>query len=348
MSKERKRSKGQRLFILLGALAFGLILFFARDTISDTVDVLKEVNLRILFLLPVLQFVAYIFIAGYYRSALKLFDHNIGFLRAYGTVVSLYFIEQVLPSGGVSGMSYIAYALRTVASVGLTTIVQISRYLLNYAAYIVLVPIGLIMLLIDDNANQRAIWLGVGLIVGLLIGGFIIKYLLEAQSHIDRFVKIVGGFVNRVAKRFFSREQLIKPEAIKTNLVDFHDGALRLLRNGTKILRPYAFMVMASSMQLTIVYLAYYAVGETLNPGIIIVAFTVANIVGAISIIPGDVGVHEAAIVLVLSWAGVGSDVAIAGTLLYRVFNKLIVLPIGFIVYTQFLKPQKEAKENAK
>ncbi len=348
MSKERKRSKGQWFFILLGALAFGLILFFAQDTISDTVDVLKEVDLRILFLLPVLQFVAYIFIAGYYRSALKLFNHNIGFLRAYGTVVSLYFIEQVLPSGGVSGMSYIAYALRTVASVGLTTIVQISRYLLNYAAYIILVPVGLILLLVDDNVNQRAIWLGVALIIGLVIGGLVIKYLLAAQNHIDRFVEIVGGFVNRVAKRFFDRQQLIKPEAIKTNLADFHDGALQLLRNRAKILRPYAFMVMASTVQLTIVYLSYYAVGETLNPGIVIVAFTVANIVGAISIIPGDVGVHEAAMVLVLSWAGVSSEVAIAGTLLYRVFNKLIVLPIGFIVYTQFLKPQKDVIENAK
>ena len=245
-------------------------------------------------------------------------------------------------------MSYIAYALRTVASVGLTTIIQISRYLLNYAAYIIIVPVGLVFLLLDPDVSKNAVWLGVALIIGLLLGAFLLAYLLDAQNHIDKFVKLVAGFVNKVAKRFFRKDELLKPEAIRNNLTDFHDGALQLLRTRTKIIRPYLFMVAASSVQLTIVYLSYYAVGAELNPGIVIVAFTVANIVGAISIIPGDVGVHEATMVLILSWAGVSSDVAIAGTLLYRVFNKLIVLPIGFIVYTQFLKPAKEAEENAK
>lgn len=348
MSKKGRRSKWQWFFIGLAFIGFALIMIFAQDAIADTVDVLKGIDVRFLIILPLLQFVAYIFIAGYYRSALSLFDHKISFLRAYGTVVSLYFIEQVLPSGGVSGMSYIAYALRTVASVGLTTIVQVSRYLLNYAAYIVIVPIGLLFLLLDDNVNTKAIWFGVGLLAILIIGGLIIAYLLNAQNHIDKFVNLVSGFVNKIANKFFKKEDLIKADALKSNLIDFHEGASGLLRNRSKIIKPYLFMLGASTVQLTIVYLSYYAVGETLNPGVVIVAFTVANMVGAISIIPGDVGVHEATMVFILSSAGVPTDIAIAGTLLYRVYNKLIVLPIGFIVYTQFLKPQKEAAKNAK
>ena len=341
--KQGRRSKWQWFFIGLALLGFLLILYTGRSVIADTLEILKGVDVRILVILPLLQFVAYLFIAGYYTSALRIFDHEVTYLRAYGTVVSLYFVEQVLPSGGVSGMSYIAYALRTVASVGLTTIVQISRYLLNYGAYLLIIPIGLIFLLRDQEINDTALWLGTALFVGLLAGAAVVRYLLEAQNQIDRFAKLMVGFVNKIARRFFKKDKLVKAEALKKNLNDFHIGASGLLRNKSQILRPYLFMVGASTIQLTIVYLSYVAVGETINLGIVIVAFTFANIVGAVSIIPGDVGVHEAVMILVLSSAGVDTAVAISGTLLYRVFNKLIVLPIGFFVYTQYLKPQKQS-----
>ncbi len=342
MSKERAhRSKWQWFFIVLAFLGFTFILYAGRSVIAETFEILKGVDVRILVLLPILQFVAYAFTAGYYKSALSIFDHNIPYLRAYGTVVSLYFVEQVLPSGGVSGMSYIAYALRTVASVGLTTIVQISRYLLNYAAYLLIVPVGLVFLLREDDINETAIGLGVALFIGLLLGAALISYLLKSQNHIDKFVELVSNFINNVAKRLFKKDQLIKPDALKKNLADFHEGAGELLHDRSKIVRPYLFMVGASVVQLTIVYLSYMAVGEKLNPGVVIVAFTIANLVCGISIIPGDVGVHEAVMIFILSSAGVDPAIAISGTLLYRVFNKMIILPIGFIVYTQYLKPPK-------
>lgn len=344
MSKGRgRRSKWQWFFIGLALIGFVLILLTGRAVIVDTIEILKSVDVRILILLPILQFVAYLFIGGYYKSALSIFNHEVPYLRAYGTVVSLYFVEQVLPSGGVSGMSYIAYALRTVASVGLTTIVQISRYLLNFGAYLLIVPIGLVFLFRDESISDTALWLGVALFVGLLLGAALVRYLLDTQSHIDKLVRLISGFVNKIGEMIFKKKELIKGDVLKKNLKDFHEGARELLRNRSKIMRPYLFMVGASSVQLTIVYLSYLAVGETLNPGIVIVAFTLANVVGAISIIPGDVGVHEAAMIFVLSSAGVDTAVAISGTLLYRVFNKLIVLPIGFFVYTQYLKPSKIA-----
>ncbi len=344
MSKNRsRRSKWQWFFIGLALAGFAIILYTGREVIADTFEILKGVDIRILVILPLMQFVAYLFIAGYYKNALSIFDHKVPYLRAYGTVVSLYFVEQVLPSGGVSGMSYIAYALRTVASVGLTTIVQISRYLLNYMAYLIIVPVGLVFLFRDDSVNDTALWLGVALFIGLLIGAVFIRYLLDAQNHIDKFVKLITGFINNLASKFFKKDNLIKEDALKKNLGDFHSGAGELLRNRSQILKPYLYMIGAASVQLSIVYLSYLAVGETLNPGIVIVAFAFANIVGAISIIPGDVGVHEAAMVFVLSSAGVDTAVAISGTLLYRVFNKLIVLPIGFFVYTQYLKPPSKA-----
>ncbi len=320
-------------------LGFFLILYTGRSIISDTVEILKNVDIRILIILPLLQFVSYIFIAGYYRSALRIFGHEISHLRAYGTVVSIYFVEQILPSGGLSGMSYIAYALRTVASIGLTTIIQISKYLFNYAAYVLIIPVGLVLLIRDQEAEPAALWLGVALFVGLTLALTLAGYLFSSQNHIDRFVKLVSKFVNNIARKFFKKKQLIKAGALSRDLKEFHNGAKGLLNSRSQMIKPFLFMVAAATIQLTTVYLAYVAVGETLNPGIVIMAFTFANVVGALSVVPGDVGVHETAMILVLSAVGVDPAVAISGTLLYRVFNKLIVLPVGFVVYTRYLKP---------
>lgn len=339
--KSKHRSKWQWFFIGLAAVAFLIVVLTGRAIIEETFDLLKGIDLRFLIILPLLQFVSYMFIAGYYRSSLKTFNHHVSYLRAYGTVVSLYFVEQVLPSGGVSGMSYIAYALRTVASVGMTTVIQISRYLFNYAAYLIVVPIAIVLLLREDPINKTAIWLGVGLTVGLIVVGFFIRYLVDSQNHIDKFVNLTSKFVNRVAKKFFKKDQLLKPDAIKKSLLDFHEGASILLRDKSKALKPFLFMLGSTCVQLSIVYLSFIAVGEQVNLGVIIMAFTVANIVGVISIVPGDIGVHEATMVFVLSSAGVDTAVALSATLLYRVYNKLIVLPVGFLIYTQYLKPPK-------
>ena len=96
-----------------------------------------------------------------------------------------------------------------------------------------------------------------------------------------------------------------------------------------------------------IVYLSFVAIGVDVNIGIIMLAFAVANAAGVVSVIPGDIGVHEFAMITVLSYAGVDSEAAIAGTLIYRVFNKSIFLPIGFYFYSRLLKPVSNATKSA-
>lgn len=343
---QKHRSKWQWFFIILIAVAFAVLLISNRQQIKETMELLKRLDWRIVVLLPLMQLTSYFFIANYYRAFLRALDKKVRIWPTYAMVVSLFFIEQVLPSGGASGITYIAYAMRRVATAGTTTLIQLSRYLFNFLAYFFIVPMGIFLLLIQDPVNEQAVEYGVILLVILAVSGGITVYLLSNQRHIEHFASGVSHFVNWLAHKFLRRDSkgLIDEQSIKKSLNDFHEGVQTIGASKQRFVRPFCFMLMSTFMQLSIVYLSFVAVGQAINPGLVVVAFAIANLVGVISVIPGDVGVHEAAMIFVLSTAGVDQPVAISATLLYRVFNKLVMLTIGFGFYARFLRPNSGHK----
>ncbi|MDX1766210.1 MAG: lysylphosphatidylglycerol synthase transmembrane domain-containing protein [Candidatus Saccharimonadales bacterium] len=340
MSEARRRSKWQWTVIILLAVAFGVLLFSSRDKIDETIDLLRSVDLRILALLPLIQLTSYFFVANYYQRFLGAFKRKVKLGEMYRMVIALYFVEQVLPSGGASGITYLAYALRKVASVGKTTLVQLSRYLLSYTSYILIMIAALAFLIADDEPNFRATLWGSMILAGLIGNIFLVAWLIRHQNAIDGFVNAITRFVNWVARVFIRRrESVLAKETITNNLKAFHDGVDTIFQNKQAVIGPFIFMALSTAMQLLIVYMSFVAIGQWVNPGVIFVSFALANLVGIISVIPGDVGVHEAMMIFVLSSAGVDSAVAVSATLLYRVFNKIIMLSIGFFFYARYLKP---------
>jgi uncharacterized protein (TIRG00374 family) len=157
---------------------------------------------------------------------------------------------------------------------------------------------------------------------------------------VDVLVAKVLGLLNRLAQVVTRKD---KPwiEISKRHgfLREFHDGVAFIKSQRGRLLKPYLFMQLSTLAEVSIVIAAFWVLGAHFHPGVILIAFTAANVAGAISIIPGDVGVHELAIITVLSYVGVDKGTAIAGTLLYRVFNKLIVMSIGFGFYVRLIRP---------
>lgn len=339
MAKQKSRAAWQWIIIVVLAAAFVVLLFGSRGQIDETVQLLKEADLRLVFILPPLQLISYFFIANYYRSFLAAFNSHVRLGEMYRMVIALYFVEQVLPSGGASGITYLAYILRQVATVGKTTLVQLSRYILSYASYLLIMMASIIVLLADQPINQRALTMAVVLLIALVANSFLTAWILRSPATINAFVGGITRFINGIANFFGRQQTLLKKKDIAHNLEAFHDGVETMFSTKRAILKPYLFMTLSTLMQLSIIYVSFMAIGELVNPGVVFVSFALANLVGVISVIPGDVGVHEATMIFVLASAGVDEPVAISATLLYRVFNKLIMLSIGFFFYARYLQP---------
>jgi uncharacterized membrane protein YbhN (UPF0104 family) len=59
----------------------------------------------------------------------------------------------------------------------------------------------------------------------------------------------------------------------------------------------------------------------------------VAHILGSVAPIPGDVGVIEAGVTGALVAAGVATDVALAGVLVYRFITDVVPIIVGTVWY---------------
>lgn len=101
--------------------------------------------------------------------------------------------------------------------------------------------------------------------------------------------------------------------------------------------RPFFYSMLANVTELATIYVVYIAYGQFVNPGAIIIAYAIANFAGLIAVLPGGIGVYEGLMTAVLVSAGVPAGLAISVTIMYRVINMLLSLPIGYFYYNKAL-----------
>lgn len=335
-----KKALLRNILLVIAVAGFGLVIFGARDQLGETWKLISGVSLGALLLLPLTQLISYFFLSEYYRAMIGNFGGRIRLWRTYGTTVALNFVNQILPSGGASGITYIIYAYRDAVDGGKVTVIQLGRYVFAFLSYVPLLGLSYLWLNASGDFTGPVQTLFIVLLLVSLPGTALLVLGLSNQRIVDKFLSAILRLINRLVA--ISTRGRAKPITISKSsgfLREFQDGVAYLKSQGSKIILPYGFMLLSTVAEITIVNLAFLVLGISISPGILILAFTAANVAGVVSIVPGDVGVHELAMITVLGYIGVESTTAIAGTLLYRVFNKLIVMAIGFFSYVYFLKP---------
>lgn len=330
-----------RNLLLIGALsAFAVVLFNSREELAETWDLLGTISLASVLILPALQLGSYFMISQYYRTLLDTFGGSVSRRKAFGITTALNFVNQILPSGGASGITYLLYAYKNAGNSAQLTLIQLGRYLLAFLTYVPLLFAAFIWLLISGGLNPQLDFALIVLIVISLPGTLLLIAAIRNQLLVDVLVAKLLGWINRIV--MFVTRRSTPPIAISKShgyLKDFHDGVQFIKSQRGKLLVPFLFMQLSTLLEVSIVVAAFGILGQDIHPAVILVAFTAANVAGAISVIPGDIGVHELAIITVLSYVGVDQSVAFGGTLLYRVFNKIIVMSIGFGFYVRLIKP---------
>ncbi len=337
--------------IIFAVFALAILIYSSRNLLYDTWIVLQDANIYLVLLLPVIQTVNYYFLGGYYRTMFGFFETKIKRTRSWGVVASLNFVNQILPSGGLSGITYLSYGFRTKLEIGKTSMIQMGRYVFAFASYMIIGPFALLLLIYEGDSNfiseistkiQAHSYALITLVAFLLLVALVIS-LIRSKKLSQQFMEGFRRFVN-AASGVFGKNNLF-PKEVATKLVnDFHDGLDFFKQQKAHIITPYFFMLLSASMELSIVYVSLLAVGAEVSFAAAFASFLAANIAGVISIIPGDVGIHEAVMTTMLVAFGVPAPTALSAVLLYRVFNKVIFLPIGFYFYSALLKPAQKAK----
>ena len=171
----------------------------------------------------------------------------------------------------------------------------------------------------------------------ILIGAVIILTIVLRSAELAHAIgRWIGTTAHRLAKPFRIQVEQDLTEALATTLVNFQSSAGQLMK---RVWWKAALAALfAQFMQFLILLTALRGVGitsEILNTAEIFAAFSLVQIITAIPISPGGLGITEAAYItfLVAESDPDMAELVTAGTLIYRLFSWILIIPAGGMVW---------------
>lgn len=340
------RPSWQTILVLIGLALLVLIGYLNWPEIEEAFRIIKTSTWPILLAMPIIQLMSFYANARFYQSFYDVLGYRVKTWLLYKNSLALNFVNQMAPSVGVSAISFTSYVLRGQVPVGKITLVQYGRYALTFLTFMVLLLIGTLFVFFGggiDRITVRLLILGVS--ATLVLAGIVI-YIMSSKQNLNRIAHWLQRLIDRVASWFRkSKKPLIGERRIKHLLEEFHEGFELIIKERRRLLWPFVYALAGNFFEILTLYIVFLALDTPVNIGAVIIAYAAANAAGIISIIPGDVGVYEVTMIAAFTSLGIPVSIGLSATLLYRIINKGIFLPLGFASYSNLLrKGSKGAK----
>lgn len=218
---------------------------------------------------------------------------------AYKLSLAKLFVDQAIPSGGLSGTVMVARALEqrgvprdvVMASVVVDTVSY-------YAAYVLALAAALAVVIVDGHASL------------LIIAGTVLFVVF--------CVALAAGAL------ILSHRQIAAPRWL-ARIPLLHDGLTLLRQADPRLARDPRLIWQSGLFQLAIVvldaatmWMLILALGQAASPTGVFASFMISTLLRTVSIVPGGLGTFDAASVVTLRLAGVPVAVALSATLLFR------------------------------
>lgn len=332
--------KWKVIFNFAALFALGAVIYVARDDISLAIADLKNVNLTILFLMVPIQLLGYHALAKFYLEYFKALGYEVSYKGLYRISLELNFVNHTFPSGGISGVSYLSYRLKHYGiSYAKSTLAQIARFGLVFVSYQFLLVFGWFMLFFRGKASDLILLITFALGAGLVIVTVLGVFMISDKKRINNFTTWLAKIANKILHIFRPKHpETIKIDKVKELFSELHEDYIKLRKNKEKLYVPTYYAFLANIAEVATIYVVYVAFGQWVNVGAVILAYALANLAGAIAILPGGIGVYESMMTIVMVSAGVPAGVSISVTIMYRILNMALFLPPGYALYANALR----------
>lgn len=345
-----KRARRLKIFLtVVTLLAMGGLIYTVRDQIAETIANLSSVNRYALLLMIPAQMLNYHSYTRLYQGLFIVLGHRIRYKKLLRITSELNFVNNVFPSGGVSGFSYFGMRMKSHGvSAGTATLVQMTRFILVFISFQVFLLVGLFFLAIGGKASNFLILIAASLATFLVVGTAVAIFIIGSKRRIQDFFSFLTRTINKLIHVFRPKNpETISVERAQKTVNELHDQYMVLKKNPKMLRRPLMRALMANFAEVLTIYVVYVAFGTWVNPGAVIIAYAVANFAGLVSVLPGGVGIYEALMTAVLVSAGVPAGLSISVTIMYRILNMTLQLPIGYILYHRAINENKLIKTSS-
>lgn len=285
-------------------------------------DELRSVNPLLLGVGLVMQLAALVCYSLLTKAALGEAGHVISRTRLFRIQMSTKSLSNIVPGGSAAGPA-LGYRLMTLSGVegpsagfALATAGLVSAVVLN-----LLLWVGLIISIPIRGVNKGYGLAAVAGIIVMLIAGLLVLGLMDGQGRAERALRWIAGKVHLDEDRAGA--------AVRQVAGRLDD----LARDRRLLLRVSGWAVANWLFDAASLWVFLRAFGVSLDVDALIISFGLVNVMQVVPIMPGGLGIVEAAYAIQLAAFGVPKTVATLGVASYRIGQYWLPTVVGGFLY---------------
>jgi uncharacterized membrane protein YbhN (UPF0104 family) len=314
MTDGKKKSGARWISWLFGLAVLAAVVLFAahRSEEKAFARLVAHAEPALLLLGLLLQVGTYVVDAGIWRQIIVRAGISKPLWSYMGLSLAKLFMDQVVPSGGMSGTLLVVRALdRRGISRGTSMAAVVVNLVSYYAAYVAALAIAL-----------GVVWAR---------GGLTLLIILPAAI----FVPVAAGIP--VALVLVSRGRTLprwiqRLPVIGSGLRALAEATPGLAHDGLLIARCVGLQVAIFVLDAGTLWIMLRALGLSVHPAQVFASFMLSTLARTMGPVPGGLGIFEAASVASLKLVGVPVAAGLAATLLFRGFSYWLPMVPGILL----------------
>jgi len=316
MSNSSKRLKRVFKYAILLIIIFGILLTFTN--LKNLKQHFFEINLNYLVAALTSSFLVYMIEGIFLLLALRLFNEQLPVLHALRYSLIINSLGYFISLGGLTPFATQIHVLdHHNIGVQKATASRVIQVIFFNVFFIFLLILGLISIL--KYYPHRLFHLPIIIVTVsfffLLISAFYLSIFWNSFQGIA--IRVFFNFLNAII-RIFSKKARLNPEWARVLLKEFRQGFNTIIKKPGYLLILFFISLADWILWIAVMYFTFLAMNYQIHFGVLIIGFSIGQIVGIISMLPGGVGTMEGSMALVYTSLGVPLATAISVIVLYR------------------------------
>ncbi len=336
----RAKHNWRLLLTVITFIVLIILIYSLREQILDVFSNLGKVHAAALLLMIPIQILNYDAYARMFRSLFQTMGKKVDYWPMYKLTLELNFVNHILPSASISGISYFSVRARAEGiTAAQSTLAHVTKMFLLYVSFQPLLLLGLFFLALRGHINDLILATASSLITLVIVGTAAVIYIISSRQRINAFLTAVTKVINWLINIFRrNHPETISIDRAQEVFNELHDNYQLFKSNWSNLKAPFIYATIANATEVAAVYVVYMAFGELVNVGAVIIAYAVANFAGLLSVLPAGIGVYEGLMTAVLAATGIAAKLSIPVTVMYRVVSMFIQLTPGYFLYQRAIK----------
>ena len=302
--------------------------------LENIVETVKRGKLGFLFIAVAVQFVWLVNVAALYRAIYRVLGIDEKLKDLILVAAAANFVNVVTPTAGVGGIAvFISEARRKGYSRGRTTVASAMYVLFDYASFLLVLALGLIVLFRRGQLNITEIAAsGLLLLIAIIIA--VLLYLgMNSEQQLGNFLAWMGRKVNKFMRPFRRKKKsdYLSIDRAYTFACDVSEGMQELRGKPRELIVPMLLALSGKVLLIIVMFLIFMAFDVPISAGTLIAAFSIAFLFMIVSPTPNGVGFVEGAITLTLASFYIPLSDAAVVAITYRGVTYWLPLAFGMI-----------------